>query len=131
MGQQYPIPDEAEREEYAAKIEYLLPAENSQATCFRFHVNVAAAYLYIGNFDQAHHYATTALLLEPDNFAAWHLLGAIYYHKGMYREAHEAFCRAVDQWECEEDKEHWLALGEDVIEYISECAALFYDKKEV
>ena len=131
MDRYYPIPDENEREKYVEKIEYLLPAENSQATSFKFHVNLATAYLFIGNYDKARHYATAALLIEPENFAAWHLLGAIYYQKGMYKEAHEAFCRAVDQWEGEEDKEHWLALGEDLIDYIAECATFVNESKEV
>lgn len=70
-----------------------------------YHLKLGWGYLSLGRIDKVADASKNAVLINPDSFMAWALLGIAYLGKHMYTEAYVAFSNAVDNWEGEEMKE--------------------------
>jgi len=132
MQRDYPVTDPEKRRKYEQELEQLQKFANTESTNPDYNISVAINHLYLGNFAQATNSITAALLVKPDYFLAWHMLGAIYFDRGMYNEAYIAFSNASDNWENESEKDKYLHLAQKVLDDIAESLQLANKyKKEV
>lgn len=59
----------------------------------------AAIQLGLGNYSTAEEFSQQAILMEPENFRAYHHLGIALDAQGMHKEAERAFRKGLDHWQ--------------------------------
>ncbi len=73
-------------------------AENSE-TDPNIKLEFCAIQLALGNTAIAEEYARKVILLDPENFKAYHYLGIALDAQGMHEDAERAFRNGLDRWQ--------------------------------